>query len=67
MVKAIRITQTGGPDVLEFVDVDLADPGPGEVQVQHTAIGLNYIDTYFRSGLYPAPIPWDWDWKRQAW
>ena len=57
MVKAIRITQTGGPDVLEFVDVDLADPGPGEVQVQHTAIGLNYIDTYFRSGLYPAPIP----------
>ena len=57
MVKAIRITQTGGPDVLEFVDVDLADPSPGEVQVQHTAIGLNYIDTYFRSGLYPAPIP----------
>jgi len=57
MVKAIRIEQTGGPDVLQLVDIDLADPGPGEVQVQHTAIGLNYIDTYFRSGLYPAPIP----------
>lgn len=57
MVKAIRITQTGGPEVLTLVDVDLADPGAGEVQVQHTAIGLNYIDTYFRSGLYPAPIP----------
>ena len=57
MVKAIRITETGGPEVLKLVDVDLADPGAGEVQVQHTAIGLNYIDTYFRSGLYPAPIP----------
>ncbi len=57
MVKAIRITETGGPEVLKLVDVDLADPGTGEVQVQHTAIGLNYIDTYFRSGLYPAPIP----------
>lgn len=57
MVKAIRITQTGGPEVLTLVDVELADPGAGEVQVQHTAIGLNYIDTYFRSGLYPAPIP----------
>ncbi|MEO0963218.1 MAG: quinone oxidoreductase, partial [Pseudomonadota bacterium] len=57
MVKAIRITETGGPEVLKLVDVDLADPAAGEVQVQHTAIGLNYIDTYFRSGLYPAPIP----------
>ena len=57
MVKAIRITETGGPDVLKLVDVNLPDPGAGEVQVQHTAIGLNYIDTYFRSGLYPAPIP----------
>ncbi|CDO59769.1 Quinone oxidoreductase [Candidatus Phaeomarinobacter ectocarpi] len=57
MVKAIRITETGGPEVLKLVDVDLADPGAGEVQVKHTAIGLNYIDTYFRTGLYPAPIP----------
>ena len=57
MVKAIRITETGGPDVLKLVDVDLPDPRPGEIQVRHTAIGLNYIDTYFRSGLYPAPIP----------
>ena len=57
MVKAIRITETGGPEVLKLVDVDLADPGAGEVQVKHKAIGLNYIDTYFRTGLYPAPIP----------
>jgi len=57
MVKAIRITETGGPEVLKLVDVELPDPAPGEVQVRHTAIGLNYIDTYFRSGLYPAPIP----------
>ncbi len=57
MVKAVRIHETGGPDVLKFEDVDLAAPGPGQVQVRHTAIGLNYIDTYFRSGLYPAPLP----------
>jgi len=57
MVKAIRITETGGPDVLSLKDVDLPDPGTGEVRVRHTAIGLNYIDTYFRSGLYPAPLP----------
>ncbi len=57
MVKAIRIHKTGGPDVLSYEDVDLAAPKPGEVTVRHTAIGLNYIDTYFRTGLYPAPIP----------
>lgn len=57
MVKAIRITRTGGPDVMSYEDVDLAAPAAGEVQVRHTAIGLNYIDTYFRSGLYPAPLP----------
>ena len=57
MVKAIRIHETGGPDVLRLETVDLAPPRPGEVTVRHTAIGLNYIDTYFRSGLYPAPLP----------
>jgi NADPH2:quinone reductase len=57
MVKAIRITRTGGPDVMSYEDVDLAAPAAGEVRVRHTAIGLNYIDTYFRSGLYPAPLP----------
>lgn len=55
MVKAIRITRTGGPDVMSYEDVELAAPAAGEVRVRHTAIGLNYIDTYFRSGLYPAP------------
>ena len=57
MVKAIRITRTGGPDVMSYEDVDLAAPAADEVRVRHTAIGLNYIDTYFRSGLYPAPLP----------
>lgn len=57
MARAVRIYETGGPDVLRYEDVDVPAPGPGEVTVRHTAIGLNYIDTYFRSGLYPAPIP----------
>ncbi|WP_332117068.1 quinone oxidoreductase [Azorhizobium caulinodans] len=55
MVGAIRIHHTGGPEVMKFEQVDLPPPGPGEVRVRHTAIGLNYIDTYFRSGLYKAP------------
>lgn len=54
---AIRFDRTGGPDVLEWTDVDVADPGPGEVLVRHTAVGLNFVDTYFRSGLYPARLP----------
>jgi NADPH2:quinone reductase len=57
MVKAIRIEQTGGPEVMKYDDVEVGAPGPGEAQVRHHAIGLNYIDTYFRSGLYPAPLP----------
>lgn len=56
-MKAIRFEQPGGPEVLKLVDVDLPAPGPGEVRVRHTAIGLNYIDTYHRSGLYPLPLP----------
>ncbi|MCK0197672.1 quinone oxidoreductase [Ancylobacter sp. 6x-1] len=55
MVAAIRVHETGGPDVLKLEEVELGKPGPGEVRVRHTAIGLNFIDTYFRSGLYPAP------------
>lgn len=55
--KAIRIHEYGGPDVLRFVDVDVPDPGPGEARIRHTAVGLNLIDTYHRSGLYPAPLP----------
>ncbi|MET0481286.1 MAG: quinone oxidoreductase [Aestuariivirgaceae bacterium] len=56
-VKAIRFSQTGGPEVLHLEDVDLPPPGKGEVTVRHRAIGLNYIDTYHRSGLYPVPLP----------
>lgn len=55
MVKAIRVHKIGGPDVLQFEDITLPAPGPGEVLVQNRAIGLNFIDTYFRTGLYPAP------------
>ncbi|HYF59010.1 MAG TPA: zinc-binding dehydrogenase, partial [Burkholderiaceae bacterium] len=57
MPKAIRIEKTGGPEVMQFVDVELGPPGPGEAQVRHRAIGLNFIDCYFRSGLYPMPLP----------
>lgn len=53
MPRAIRIHEAGGPEVLRLDDVEVAAPGEGEVQVQHTAIGLNYIDVYDRSGLYP--------------
>jgi len=57
MAKAIRFARTGGPEVLELVDVEVGEPGPGEVRVRNHAIGLNYIDVYFRNGLYPQPLP----------
>jgi NADPH:quinone reductase len=57
MMKKILFSNTGGPDVLQYVDTDLAPPAAGEVRIRHTAIGLNYIDTYYRSGLYPVPLP----------
>ena len=53
--KAIRIHRTGGPEVLVWEDVEVAAPAPREVLLRHTAVGLNYIDTYHRSGLYPLP------------
>ncbi|TDG14825.1 quinone oxidoreductase [Seongchinamella unica] len=56
-VKAIRIAETGGPEVMMLQDVVLEPPGPGMVTVRNHAIGLNYIDTYHRSGLYPLPLP----------
>ncbi|MGA0562964.1 quinone oxidoreductase family protein [Ancylobacter sp. VNQ12] len=55
MPSAVRIHELGGPEVLKFEEIAVGSPGPGEVKVRHTAIGLNFIDTYFRSGLYPAP------------
>jgi NADPH2:quinone reductase len=54
-MKAIRVHQTGGPEVLRWEDVPLGDPGPGEVRVRHTAVGLNFVDVYYRTGLYKAP------------
>lgn len=53
MSKAIRIHQTGGPEVLQWDDVSIAEPGPGEVRLKQTAVGLNFIDVYHRTGLYP--------------
>ncbi|HSH56919.1 MAG TPA: NADPH:quinone reductase, partial [Halomonas sp.] len=55
MAKRIQLSRTGGSEVLELVDVAPADPGPGEVRVANRAVGLNFIDIYFRTGLYPAP------------
>lgn len=57
MVMAIRMYETGSPEVMQYEDVDLDAPGPGMVTVANRAIGLNYIDTYHRSGLYPIPLP----------
>jgi NADPH2:quinone reductase len=57
MVQAIRFAKTGGPEVLEWQPVEVGKPGPGQVRIRHTAVGLNYIDTYQRSGLYPMPMP----------
>ncbi len=57
MTKAIRIHAPGGPEVMRWEDVPTPEPGPGEVLVRHAAVGLNYIDVYFRTGLYKTPMP----------
>ncbi|MEK6352648.1 MAG: quinone oxidoreductase [Burkholderia cenocepacia] len=57
MPKAIRYDQPGGPDVMKWVDVDVGAPKAGEVRIRQHAVGLNYIDVYFRTGLYPQPLP----------
>ncbi|MGV8892667.1 MAG: quinone oxidoreductase family protein [Burkholderiaceae bacterium] len=57
MSKAIRIVKTGGPEVMEYVEVEVGAPGPGEARVRNVACGLNFIDVYFRTGLYPQPLP----------
>jgi NADPH2:quinone reductase len=57
MSKAVRIRQTGGPEVLQIEEVEVGQPGPGEVRIRHHAIGLNFIDVYHRTGLYPLPMP----------
>jgi len=55
--QAIRFEQPGGPEVMRLAEVDVGRPGPGQAHVRHAAVGLNFADTYFRSGLYPVPMP----------
>jgi len=55
--KAIRFHKTGGPEVLEWEDVQVGDPGPGQIRIRHQAMGLNFLDVYHRSGLYPLQLP----------
>lgn len=57
MAKAVRFHETGGPEVLCVEDVEVGDPGPGEVRIRHAAVGCNFADTYFRSGYYPVQPP----------
>lgn len=57
MARVARIEEHGGPEVIKWADVDLPDPGPGEVQITATAVGLNFIEIYQRTGLYPLPLP----------
>ena len=57
MPHAIRMHETGGPEVMRWEEVEVGPPGPGEVRVRNTALGLNFIDTYHRTGLYPMPLP----------
>jgi NADPH:quinone reductase-like Zn-dependent oxidoreductase len=57
MAHAIRFYETGGPEVMRWEDVTVGAPGPGEARIRHVAVGLNYADTYFRTGLYPVPLP----------
>ena len=57
MAKAVRYHKQGGPEVLQLDDVEVGDPGQGQVRIRHTAIGVNFVDTYQRSGLYPMQLP----------
>ena len=57
MSKAVRIEQTGGPEQLKIVDVSVGEPGSGEIRIRHRAVGLNFIDVYHRTGVYPLPMP----------
>lgn len=57
MATVVRYHEPGGPEVLRLEEMEVKDPGPGEVRVRHVAVGLNFADTYFRMGYYPAPLP----------
>ncbi|MEW6018085.1 MAG: quinone oxidoreductase, partial [Pseudomonadota bacterium] len=55
-MRAVRITRTGGPEVLDLVEIETPRPGPREILVRNSAIGVNFIDTYHRTGLYPVKL-----------
>jgi NADPH2:quinone reductase len=57
MTRAIQLQTVGGPEVLKLQNVKVDAPGPGEVRLRHTAIGVNYVDVYHRTGMYPQPLP----------
>ena len=57
MTRIVKIKKTGGPEVLKLETINLGKPSPNEVTIEHKAIGLNFIDTYHRSGLYPVDLP----------
>jgi NADPH:quinone reductase len=57
MAKAVRFHKQGGPEVLQYEEIPVGDPGPGQARIRHTAIGVNFVDTYQRSGLYPQQLP----------
>ncbi|WP_454712845.1 quinone oxidoreductase family protein [Cupriavidus nantongensis] len=57
MANVVRMYETGGPEVLRYEQMEVGDPGPGQVRIRHVAVGLNYADTYFRNGTYPVPLP----------
>ncbi|MFJ9370985.1 quinone oxidoreductase family protein [Nocardia sp. NPDC101769] len=57
MAQAVRFYETGGPEVLRWETAEVGEPGPGEVRIRHEAVGLNFADTYFRTGLYPSALP----------
>ena len=57
LTKAVRFYETGTPDVMRYEDVEVGNPGLGEVRLRHVAVGLNYADTYFRNGTYQIPLP----------
>jgi NADPH2:quinone reductase len=66
MSKAIRIHQTGGPEMMRWEEVPVGDPGTGQLRIRHRAVGLNFIDVYHRTGLYPLPaLPSGLGWWRQ--
>jgi len=62
MTYAVRIHENGGPEKMLWEEVEIGSPGPGQVLVRNTAVGLNFIDVYQRTGLYPNPLPLTRDW-----